>query len=183
MKAIVKLIALALAAATTFGPANAHHSYSMFDMAKTVELEATVTQFKWQNPHSFILADVEAPRGKRIGVNTMYSELKADSPENGNNIYGVWPNLTQSHLRLACSEVGPNCPKTNLYGTGAFITANEAIYSVNEVESNHFVGSTNVNYAPIESLRLDGTFGVDAGAWGRPRFGPLTLLEGDLRVR
>ena len=51
---------LALAAV----PASAHHSYSMFDMAKTVELKATVTQFKWQNPHSFILADVEAPGGK-----------------------------------------------------------------------------------------------------------------------
>ena len=45
-------------------PASAHHSYSMFDMAKTVELKATVTQFKWQNPHSFILADVDAPGGK-----------------------------------------------------------------------------------------------------------------------
>lgn len=31
--------------------------------------------------------------------------------------------------------------------------------------------------------RLEGTFGVDAGAYGRPRFGPWTLLEGDLRVR
>ena len=54
------LPALALAAV----PASAHLSYSMFDMAKTVELEATVTQFKWQNPHSFNLADVEAPGGK-----------------------------------------------------------------------------------------------------------------------
>ncbi|HUP18410.1 MAG TPA: LEA type 2 family protein [Gemmatimonadota bacterium] len=31
--------------------------------------------------------------------------------------------------------------------------------------------------------RLTGTFGVDAGAYGRPRFGPMTLLEGDLSVR
>jgi TonB-dependent starch-binding outer membrane protein SusC len=97
----------------------------------------------------------------RVGVNTMYTELKETTPNNGNNIYGVWPNLTQTHLRLACSEVGPLCPKANLYGTGAFITANEAIYQQLEVESNHFTGSTNVNYAPISSLRLDGTFGVD----------------------
>ena len=54
------LAAVALAAV----PAGAHHSYSMFDMAKTIELKATVTQFKWQNPHSFILADVDAPGGK-----------------------------------------------------------------------------------------------------------------------
>ena len=58
------LPALALTGTLAFGPASAHHSYSMFDMGKTVKLEATVTQFKWQNPHSFILADVEAPGGK-----------------------------------------------------------------------------------------------------------------------
>lgn len=52
------------ALALTAIPASAHHSYSMFDMTKTIELEATVTQFKWQNPHSFILADVAAPGGK-----------------------------------------------------------------------------------------------------------------------
>lgn len=31
--------------------------------------------------------------------------------------------------------------------------------------------------------RLDGTFAVEAGRLGRPRFGPLTLLEGEIRVR
>lgn len=30
--------------------------------------------------------------------------------------------------------------------------------------------------------RLDGTVGVDAGALGRPTFGPMTLLRGDVRV-
>ena len=41
----------------------AHHSYAMFDMGKIVTLDATITQFKWQNPHSFIEADVKAPEG------------------------------------------------------------------------------------------------------------------------
>lgn len=31
--------------------------------------------------------------------------------------------------------------------------------------------------------RLDGTFGVDAGQYGEPRFGPWTLLTGEFRVR
>jgi len=31
--------------------------------------------------------------------------------------------------------------------------------------------------------RLEGTIGVDAGRLGQPTFGPLTLLEGDVRVR
>jgi hypothetical protein len=51
--AVLALAALAL-------PAAAHHSYSMFDMNKTVVLEAEVVRFKWQNPHAFIEADVAA---------------------------------------------------------------------------------------------------------------------------
>ncbi len=31
--------------------------------------------------------------------------------------------------------------------------------------------------------RLDGTFAVEAGEYGAPRFGPWTLLEGEIRVR
>jgi hypothetical protein len=31
--------------------------------------------------------------------------------------------------------------------------------------------------------RVDGTVGVDAGPMGRPTFGPLTLFQGDVRVR
>ena len=49
---------LAPVAVLTAPAAQAHHSYSMFDMNKMVELNATVVQFKWQNPHSFIQADV-----------------------------------------------------------------------------------------------------------------------------
>ena len=45
-------------------PAAAHHSYAMFDMNKTVVLDATVVRFKWQNPHAFIEADAVA-RGAR----------------------------------------------------------------------------------------------------------------------
>lgn len=51
-------LAPVLAAAPVAGWA--HHSYSMFDMDKTVVLEASVVRFKWQNPHAFIEADVAA---------------------------------------------------------------------------------------------------------------------------
>jgi late embryogenesis abundant protein len=33
------------------------------------------------------------------------------------------------------------------------------------------------------AYRLDGRIGVDAGALGRPTFGPMTILQGDVRVR
>ena len=52
-------IALGAAALTALAiPASAHHSYSMFDMKKTIVLEGTVTQFRWQNPHAFIRTSV-----------------------------------------------------------------------------------------------------------------------------
>lgn len=57
-----------LAALAVFGvmlaplPSLAHHSYAMFDMDKTVTMEATVVRFKWQNPHAFIEIDA-AVRG------------------------------------------------------------------------------------------------------------------------
>jgi hypothetical protein len=51
------------ALAITAMPAAAHHSYARFDMTKTIALDATVTQFKWQNPHSFIEADIKVPDG------------------------------------------------------------------------------------------------------------------------
>ena len=60
----MKLYATLALAALALGPlpSAAHHSYSMFDMAKTLELEATVVRFKWQNPHAFIELDA-AGRG------------------------------------------------------------------------------------------------------------------------
>ena len=61
MKKSLTIALAALAAAAV--PASAHHSYSMFDMKKTIAMEATVTQFKWQNPHSFILADFKSAAG------------------------------------------------------------------------------------------------------------------------
>ena len=33
------------------------------------------------------------------------------------------------------------------------------------------------------SYRLEGTIGVDAGRFGQPMFGPLTIVSGDLRAR
>ena len=62
VKRIRKPLAAALLATLAI-PASAHHSYSMFDMNKTVVLEASVVRFKWQNPHAFIEADVAAKAG------------------------------------------------------------------------------------------------------------------------
>jgi Family of unknown function (DUF6152) len=43
--------------------AAAHHSFSMFDRERTVELQGTVNEFQWTNPHSFLEVSVENPQG------------------------------------------------------------------------------------------------------------------------
>ncbi|HTI67137.1 MAG TPA: DUF6152 family protein [Caulobacteraceae bacterium] len=47
-------LAAACAAAATAGSALAHHSFAMFDNAKSVDLQGTVREFQWTNPHSWI---------------------------------------------------------------------------------------------------------------------------------
>lgn len=44
-------------------PAAAHHSFAMFDRAKTVEMQGTVKSFQWTNPHSFLDIYVGDPKG------------------------------------------------------------------------------------------------------------------------
>jgi len=38
--------------------AMAHHSFAIFDTAKTVKLNGSVTAFEWTNPHAYIEIDV-----------------------------------------------------------------------------------------------------------------------------
>jgi hypothetical protein len=39
--------------------ATAHHSTTMFDMQKTVELKGTIKEFQWTNPHTWTVVEVE----------------------------------------------------------------------------------------------------------------------------
>lgn len=43
------------------GAATAHHSYAMFDARKTVSVTGTVTEFKFINPHTWIIIGVKDP--------------------------------------------------------------------------------------------------------------------------
>jgi hypothetical protein len=76
MKLLQKLALAALLAAPLAVPAAAHHSYSMFDMQRTIRLDATVTQFRWQNPHAFIRVTVPA------GDQTEVWSIEMTSPNN-----------------------------------------------------------------------------------------------------
>ncbi|HSM59402.1 MAG TPA: TonB-dependent receptor, partial [Longimicrobiales bacterium] len=89
----------------------------------------------------------------RIGVSTLYSELEQHTPDNSNNIYGVFSSALMTQLRLATED--------NYYGNPAFATIRENMYQQNFANSNHFAGSLNLGFTPTEQFRLDGTFGVD----------------------
>src|SRR5437870_166610 len=56
----VKALGLAgIAAVAMYAiPAMAHHSFAMFDALKIVQLEGTVKEFQWTNPHAWILLNV-----------------------------------------------------------------------------------------------------------------------------
>lgn len=45
-------------------PAAAHHSLSAFDIVGSVELDGTVQEFKFTNPHSYIVMKAKGPDGR-----------------------------------------------------------------------------------------------------------------------
>jgi TonB-dependent starch-binding outer membrane protein SusC len=102
----------------------------------------------------------------RIGVSSMYTEHDQESPDNANNIYGLFTSAMFGQPRLATS--------TNLLGNGAFATARETMYQVNSNNTKHFAGSTNLTYLPLQQLKLDGTFGVDFVSEAGIRFRPFS---------
>jgi len=53
----------------------AHHSFAMFDTAKTVTLSGTVTSFEWTNPHAYIEIDVA-----EAGGGTKHWSIEMGSP-------------------------------------------------------------------------------------------------------
>ena len=58
---VVLIAGAALAAAS--GAALAHHSFAMFDQDHPMELQGTVTEFKFTSPHTFILLEVKGTDG------------------------------------------------------------------------------------------------------------------------
>jgi Family of unknown function (DUF6152) len=49
------------------GPLFAHHGSGIsYDMGKTVTAEGTVTEFRWQNPHVYVMYDVKDAQGNVV---------------------------------------------------------------------------------------------------------------------
>ena len=61
--AIRTVIYCLILAASTAVAAMAHHSFAMFDTAKSATLTGTVSTFEWTNPHAYIEIDVPQSGG------------------------------------------------------------------------------------------------------------------------
>jgi hypothetical protein len=62
----VLVLAGVAALALSGGAAYAHHSFAMFDNAKTVTIEGTVKDYQWTNPHSWVQLMVKDASGKDV---------------------------------------------------------------------------------------------------------------------
>jgi len=66
MSRVLKYSLIAIAAMLTASSALAHHSFAMFDQSKSVTLQGTVKDFRWNNPHVFIQLLVKAEDGSEV---------------------------------------------------------------------------------------------------------------------
>lgn len=63
MKRQIAILAIALAPLVA---AVGHHAPAIFDQTKTIVVDGTVTDFVWQNPHSWIRMDVVGEDGATL---------------------------------------------------------------------------------------------------------------------
>jgi len=63
MRKIFLLLPIALMAGL---PLQAHHAPAVFDQSRTIAVEGKVTDFVWQNPHSWIRLDVAGENGEVV---------------------------------------------------------------------------------------------------------------------
>src|SRR5262245_56382734 len=58
-------VAVAAALTIVFFPALAHHSNSAYQVDKIITLEGTVKEWKWMNPHTWLILEVDGADGKK----------------------------------------------------------------------------------------------------------------------
>jgi hypothetical protein len=112
-------------------------------------------------------ARVENPNPFGLTLSTLTGSLHLESSRSGD-----WPRAATLDLPLGLPLAARQQTEIPIDLTVSFSDLPELA----DIARRAISGST-VPY------RLDGTIGVDAGSLGRPTFGPLTLLTGEMRVR
>jgi hypothetical protein len=64
---LVAVLILLTATLALSGPLFAHHGSGVsYDMTKMMTMEGTVTEFRWQNPHVYVMYDVKDAQGNVV---------------------------------------------------------------------------------------------------------------------
>jgi hypothetical protein len=63
----VAAIVAAFGGGIGIAPAFAHHSFGLYDMGRTVEINGTVAQMEWSNPHCWLFVQVGSPAAAQSG--------------------------------------------------------------------------------------------------------------------
>ena len=132
-----------------------NHEDGPYDAARNFEpVEGIEPETDVSRRGSFTTNFTVIPHDKvRIGVTTLYSDMEHHTPDNSNNIYGVFSSALMMQLRLVNED--------NVYGQPAFATLRENAYQLNFTNSQHFTGTSTIEYTPTDDFRLSGTFGID----------------------
>lgn len=96
----MRLIGLTCVAALGAAPADAHHSFAMFDNTRTITLHGTVTAFQWTNPHAYLELDADDGAGK-----TKHYTLELTSPNMMTRI--GWSSRTVKPGEVVTTVVSP----------------------------------------------------------------------------
>ena len=112
-------------------------------------------------------ARIENPNAFGLTLSTLTGSLFLESGRSGD-----WP-------RAATLDLPLGLPLAARQQTEIPIDLSVSFSDLPELAdiARHAISGSTVPY------RLEGTIGVDAGSLGRPTFGPLTLLTGEMRIR
>lgn len=95
------LLMMATGAVALSCDALAHHSYAMFDRARTIEAHGTVAKFEWTNPHVFLWVYV---RPDAAGAAPGYALFGFEGGSPGTLIRDGWsPDTFHAGERIAVS--------------------------------------------------------------------------------
>jgi Family of unknown function (DUF6152) len=119
MKRILTLWALA------FAPlALAHHSFAMFDPAKSVSLDGTVKEFAWTNPHALLFIDASAGPGQPVKTWTLEMSSPGNLSRQGlsRKTFAVGDRVQISISPLRSGEPGGSFRTVHFVATGKDLT-------------------------------------------------------------
>jgi hypothetical protein len=111
------------------GAVLAHHSFAMFDQEHPVELNGTVTEFKFTSPHTFILLKAKGPDGNEAVWNLeggSPSALVRDGWTSKSLKAGDQLKMTIDPLRSGAPGGAWTVPKTHFENGKAIVEKKEA---------------------------------------------------------